>query len=445
LQRWEIGVTDRFLAAQVAQAFNRFGLGGRPDDTLPTNPITWLTDQLTGTDPLANGPPTLANCLAWQNAVMTAPPNSAQQKAAEAALKGHFLVEQQNALTAAVTTKTPFRERLVLFWANHFAVLSTPGTTEATAGNFVRNAIRPYVTGTFSDMLLAVMQHPAMLVSLNNDQSIGPQSPYALNSGLGGINENLARETLELYTVGLAANYTQADVDALAYMLTGWTVSYSGSSVGFTLDANLHQPGPQTLLGVTYPGEVFDAYQALLYLGTHPLTYAHLATKLVTHFVSDTPDPADIATVTKALTDSQGSLAAAATAIIYLRNAWVPQTKIRTPMDFILAACRAVAADTPRSRQAAIDVGNLGEPLWQPPFPNGWSDLAAIWASPAQMVLRADWASNFCIGLKVDPAATAVTALGELISPATRSLMGRLPLTHDKLTVLFCCPEFQRR
>lgn len=431
------------ITAQVAHAFNRFGLGGRPDDTIPADPIAWLTKQLTGPDPLSNAAPTTASGLGLVATLNAAPAHTPQRTAAQTAVNKRFSIEQQASLMASITTATPFRERLVRFWANHFAILGgASSVTQTCSGSFVREAIRPYVTDTFVNMLLAVMQHPAMLSSLNNDVSVGPQSPRALASG-GGINENLGREALELFTVGLAAGYTQDDVDALAYMLTGWTISYTAPTQGFIISADMHQPGPQTMLGQTYPGTVFDAYQALTYLGTHPNTYTHIATKLVEHFCADSPDPNDVAAVTAALASSGGSLMAAYTAVIGLDSPWVPQTKFRNPQDFALAAYRSVAANP---SAVANDVASLGQAVWRPTFPNGYSDLGADWASPAQMMLRTNWVNEICTRFgNVDPNATANTALGALINPATTAMLGRVTKTHDKLTILFCSPDFQRR
>ncbi len=437
-------VRDTALTPSVAQAFNRFGLGGRPDDQVPADPVAWLTGQLTGTDPLANAAPSSLSCIGLVTTLNSFKEHTPGHTAAQLALSQRFATEQKASLQVAVQTATPFRERLVRFWTNHFAILSKANNlTLATSGSFVREAIRPYVTDTFSNMLLAVMQHPAMLASLDNVSSMGPQSPRALAQRGGGINENLARETLELFTVGLAANYTQADVDALAYMLTGWTVSTTAPTQGFVISADLHQPGQQILMGITYPGSVFDAYQALMALGTHPLTYAHIATKLVAHFTSDMPDPGDVTAVTNALLNSGGSLAAAASALIGSGNAWVPQTKLRTPVDFTLASWRALAA-TPLD--CVSQVAGLGQPIWGSPFPNGWSDQGADWAAPSQMMLRTNWVNQF-VGryAHADPAATADIALGGLIDSATTAMMARVTKTHDKLTILFCSPEFQRR
>jgi uncharacterized protein (DUF1800 family) len=435
-------MSNRLTNAQVALAFNRFGLGGRPDDVIPNDPVEWLTAQLTGSDPLANAPPTLAYGLDLERKAIQAHGNPKPQKS----LLSFFQDEQETIVDAAIATETPFRERLVWFWANHFAVQAGGDTTYGVAGAFVREAIRPYVLDTFENMLVAAITHPAILCSLNNDVSMGPQSPLALSRGYGGINENLARETMELFTIGVNGGYTQADVDALAYILTGWTVGYTTPDIGFLADADMHQPGQQTMLGVTYPGTVFDGYAALQYLATQPSTYTLLATKLVTHFTSDTPDPNDIATVAQALTNSGGSLPAAYNAIIGLANAWVPQTKLRTPVDLVLAAARALAAPTGLRKQATDALDGLGQPLWQPPFPNGWSDLTEDWCSGSQMLLRTNFIDDYVKPFgTVDPNATANTALGALISPATTAMMARVSKTHDKLTILFCSPDFQRR
>jgi len=437
------------LTAAVSQAFNRFGLGGRPDDVIPNDAVAWLTSQLSGTDPIIGTGPTQSNCLQIVNNFQVAPAHSAQQAAARLALNNLLANEQVAYVQAAISTTTPFHERLVWFWTNHFAVQQASGViAEGCAGDFVRSAIRPFVNDTFVNMLLAVMQHPAMLDSLNNDVSVGPQSPHGQGSG-AGINENLSRETLELFTVGLGVggtNFTQADVDALAYMLTGWTVSTVNPSQGFVIAESWHQPGPQTMLGQTYPGSVFDAFEALEFLGTHPQTYLHIATKMVAHFCSDSPADSEVQAVVNALTASGGSLSAAAQAIIALPRAWDVQTKLRTPQDFILAASRAVAAPNYDTKSAMLDIALLGQPVWSPPFPNGWSDMGSDWASPAQMMLRTNWTNTFCNGFKnTDPVLTVTTALGPLISPQTTAMLSRISATHDKLTVLFCSPEFQRR
>ncbi len=287
----------------AAQAFTRFGLGGRPDDAIPSDPVGWLRAQLAAPDPTpVAGMPTAAYGLALMNTMVSATPGTSARNNAIAAILALFQNEAQAYLTNAVVTPAPFRERLVWFWANHFAVMASPYLVSVTAGAYIRDAIRPHVTGTFADMLQAVMSHPAMITSLNNQQSVGPLSHRAVALVKSGgpqlnINENLGRETLELYTLGVQAGYTQADVDAMAYLLTGWMVEATTPPQGFYYDWKSAQPGNQTLMGNTYPGTQTGCVAALQWLATHPYTYQHLATKLVTHFVSDTPAASDIATV----------------------------------------------------------------------------------------------------------------------------------------------------
>ena len=351
----------------------------------------------------------------------------------------------------AVTTPIPFRERLVQFWANHFAIMAATYNTKALAGAFVREAIRPHVTGKFVDMFQAVMAHPAMLYSLNAETSYGATSPRAIQAAKAGIylslNENLGREAMELYSVSVNAPYTQADVDALANLLTGYKINVANSGGGFMYDPEAQQPGSQTLMGITYPGTQIGCVSALQMLGTHPDTYQHIATKLVTHFVSDTPAASDIATVANVLSATGGDLAAATTALVQLPSAWVPSTKLRTPIELVIATLRALgtgAGQVPSGIGAVPQA--MGQPLWGPPFPNGWSDLAADWVAPESMVLRADWLNQVGSAVTgVSAATVAKTAPGPLLSPTTQAAMAQATTPAQQLTVLFAAPEFQRR
>jgi uncharacterized protein (DUF1800 family) len=437
----------------AAIAFNRFGLGGRPDDVIPDSVTGWLTDQLIGPDPcMGLGMPTTAFGLAIYTQLRGA--TLAGQPALKQQINGLLSSEIQAYLLNAITTKVPFRERLVQFWTNHFALMAVHASVNCCAGAYVREAIRPHVTGTFTDMLLAVMQHPCMLYNLNNTGSSGPQSPFGLQcSATGGcvdngINENLARECLELHTVGINAGYTQADVDSLAILLTGWTTNLATAPRGFIFNPKTHQPGNQVLMGQTFEGSQAGGIAALTWLSTHPDTYLHLATELVTHFVSDTPEDSDIATVVTALSSTGGSLAAAATALVGLANAWVPLTKLRTPQDYVIAVLRAAGATangTDTVSNAATTIMTLGQPVWQSTFPNGYSDLAADWASPAQMVLRTDWINALTNELRLSPATVMSNSLGPLLQPTTLAAVNAATSVHDQLSLVFLSPEFQRR
>ncbi len=438
----------------AAQAFTRFGLGGRPDDTVPGDAIGWLRAQLAAPDPTpVAGMPTAAQGLALKNDMDNARPGTPARTQYQAAIASLFASEAQAFLTNAVISPAPFRERLVWFWANHFAIMAGPVVVSSVAGAFIRDAIRPHVTGNFSDMLLAVMSHPAMLWSLNNPESIGPQSPSALASLKRGgpqldINENLGRETLELYTIGVGAGYAQADVDAMAYLFTGWTVNMTSAPQGFAYDPRIAQPGNQTVMGANFAGGTQAGMTAALQaLATSPYTYQHLATKLVTHFISDTPALSDITAVYNALASTGGNLDAAAQALISLPNAWTPLAKLRTPLDLVVATLRALgttAATVPANINAIVTA--LGQPLWCPPFPIGWSDVGTDWVSPEGVLLRMDWLATLCGTLSgVTPANVAASSLGPLLSPRTITAMNGASAVADQLTLLFCSPEFQRR
>lgn len=440
----------------AAQAFNRFGFGGRPDDTVPASPMAWLSNQITCEDtaPAPGGSLlTLPQALTMVNNVQTAPFLSVQQQAATALLWVAMAAEEQSFLATAITTKTPFRERLVWFWSNHYAVMAgAHGPMLGVSGTYVRDAIRPNMTGTIAQMLQAAVLHPAMIYSLNANFSIGPQSPMGITHTKNGnpvtINENLGREILELYSVGITAGYTQADVDALAYLLSGIDVNLVPCSTQGTIyNPQKAQPGNFTLMGITYPGTQVGLMSALQMLGTNPCTYAHLASKLVAHFTSDTPTAADIAVVTNALQNSGGSLPAAHHAIIGLQNAWVPFQKLRTPVDLVVAAARAgniTAATMPSNLNYWMTV--MGQPTWCPPFPNGWSDDAAPWCGPAPALLRMGFC-NFFAGMLTgtSTAQTLAASIGPLVTAASSKLITSSINVREQLTMLFGCPEFQRR
>ena len=434
------------------QASIRFGFGPRLDEQLPSDPQSWLLDQLSGADPSPNGGfPNTSGCLAYYGTFQAAPMGSQAQASASGAIRQLFLAEIQSFLSNCVLTDAPFRERLVMFWANHFAVMACTDPTSATAGDFVREAIRPYVTGSFSQMLQAVAAHPAMNFSLNNNSSFGALSQRALksakNGGFLGMNENLGREMLELYTVSLAAGYQQADVDALANMLAGYKMQITPQGGGTYYDPTSVSPGNQTLLGVTFPNTQAGLASALNMLGTNPYTYGNIAFELVKHFVSDTPAPGDVATVQQALQASNGNLGAAAAALVGLPNAWVPLTKVRTPTDIVLAALRATGT-TAATMPGCIDVpcSVMGMSTWRPPFPNGWSDVADDWVSPGPMSVRVDFLNAYAQGFRtINVSSVAQAVLGPLVSQGTLSAIASAPSPSAQLATLFCSPEFQRR
>jgi uncharacterized protein (DUF1800 family) len=423
------------------RALVRFGLGRRGAEPLPRDPTAWLLDQLRRPDPtrLDDPPTTAAGLTALREDRATQP------LPGESRVAALFKAQAAAQLANAVTTPAPFRERLVWFWTNHFTVSRRQGGCAAVAAAFVEEAIRPHVTGRFDDMVLAVMHHPAMLLYLDNAGSFGPDSPVGQKTHRG-LNENLARECMELHTVSPLAGYTQADVTSFANILTGWSVDLKANPPGFRYRPFAHQPGVQTVMGRQFPPDEAGGVEALKFLANHPAAHRFLATKLVRHFVADDPPPAAVGAIEVVLRDTKGDLGAASAALVTLDAAWQSATKLRTPMDYLVASVRALDVPPDRIPNMTGMLADLGQPLWTAPAPNGWPDRAADWAAPEAMLRRIDWASGFAgrIGDR-DVVEVADMTLGPLLRPATRDAIRRAGSRRDAMTLLLTSPEFQRR
>jgi uncharacterized protein (DUF1800 family) len=442
------------------QALVRFGLGVGAADRASGDPRGALKAQLTGGDPgqAAGAFDGLASGLDGVDALKA---DAAARRAFLAAGKpaGGKPVSQARAMYAAdvnaqvgwaCLTSAGFRERLVWFYANHFSVSVLQGDTAALVGPYIREAIRPHVTGNFTDMVLAAERHPAMLRYLDNEQSIGPDSAVGIRTGKG-LNENLGRECMELHTVGLTAGYSQADVTNMARVLTGWSVADSttgGDTTGYKYRPQNHEPGPQSVMGATFDGGEQAGIDALTFLSRYPTTYKMLARKLVTHFVADDPPGEDVDRIFTVLTDTGGDLGATAAALVDLESAWRPGAKLKTPQEFLVSTLRAAPPDAPVDYAGVAT--QLGQPFWGAPLPNGWPDQAASWGGPAAILARVDWAYTYA-GRFDDgaagpqPAAVAATALGGLLRPATAAAIRHAGSRREALTLLFAAPEFQRR
>ena len=257
-----------------------------------------------------------------------------------------FRAEALARLQRALMADCGFSERLVAFWSNHFCISAAKGElARIWAGAFEREAIRPHVLGRFSEMLMAVEQHPAMLFFLDNQQSLGPDSRAGQNRKRG-LNENLAREIMELHTLGVGGGYTQEDVTSLARIITGWTFAGRQGQLGtpgmFVFNANAHEPGPQTLLGKTYADTGLSQGEAALAdIARHPSTAKFIAFKFARHFVADDPPLALVARLQEVFRKTDGDLLALATTLVDSDEAWqAPRTKIRHPCGYLVASCR---------------------------------------------------------------------------------------------------------
>jgi uncharacterized protein (DUF1800 family) len=349
-------------------------------------------------------------------------------------------------IEAAVAAEIGFVERLVWFWSNHFCV--SADKIVSMAGAYEREAIRPHVLGRFVDMLTAVEGHPAMLFYLDNLGSMGPNSVAGINRDRS-LNENLAREILELHTLGVRTGYSQDDVTHFAKVLTGWTwVALGEPNHGgeFVFVKRFHEPGDQTVIGKTYPDTGVDQGRAVLAdLARHPATAGHIAYKLARHFVADEPPLSLVDKLTKNFHDSDGNLRELAKTLIVAEESWTHErTKLKRPSEWVISALRLSGAQWMVGRVMAGQA-LLGEPVWRPPAPNGFADYESAWIDGLSQ--RVDIANTFAsrVAERLDPVALVEVGLGPLASAETRNTVARAESRAQALALLLMAPEFLRR
>ncbi len=405
---------------------------------------------------MASAPQAIIN--AGQNAMQPAPGMAVNDMAAKdmkplKVQRDANLNESMARFLHAYAATTGFAERLVWFWSNHFCVSTAKGQEiEMTAGSFEREAIRPHIVGSFGSMLKAVEQHPAMLYFLDNQQSIGPNSKAGQRRGKG-LNENLAREIMELHSLGVGSGYTQADVTSLARIITGWTFVGQNGKDGEPgtsfFNANFHEPGDHKLLGKVYPQNgVAQGEAALDDLATNPATAKHIAFKLARHFVSDVPPPALVDRLTQTFMKTAGDLKAVTQALIDSDEAWAaPPAKLKNPQEFLLSSLRALDFEPDDPKPLLNALNNMGEPLWRPSGPNGFGDTSDVWGSPEGIKVRLEVASVMAHKTKsqTNPNDLVVQIIGPVASAETKQAVARAESKPQALALLLMSPEFQRR
>lgn len=459
-------------------AVNRFGLGAAPGElaAVGSNPIAWLSEQVNKPTPnapefakLAHSSEALRAYPRWiaslgqarANLDSQSPPRTVEATFREQ-LGPAMLAEVSARLTAAATTTAPFHERLTWFWSNHFAVSAEKALVFALVGSFEREAIRPHVGGRFVDMLLAATRHPAMILYLDNHLSVrkGWQSRLrGVNSTAfpapTDLNENLAREILELHTLGVNGGYTQSDVTEFARVITGWTArptmfDLAPAAAGFHFDPDRHEPGARVLLGKSYAEEgVLQGEAALRDFAAHPVTAVHMATKLARHFISDSPPQAAVARIARAFQDSDGHLPTVYAALLACPEAWEsPLAKLKSPIEYVVSCLRALPAA--RAVPASALYGALrgmGQRPYFAPSPQGWPDTAQAWAGADALWKRIEWAGVLAarIDSDLDPLRLATESYGSALSEPTRLAIARAESRQQGLALWFASPEFQRR
>ena len=453
------------MSLEGAIAAHRFGLGARPGEiaAASADPKAWLLSQIqteaeqpqpaAGTK-LMKGGELVAEGQEYIRARAEAKRSGTKEDPVQVFLKSRlpmFIDELAARYALGFATERPFAERLVWFWSNHFTVSAQNPRTLTFCGAFEREAIRPYIHARFEDMLLAVASHPAMLLYLDNAQSIGPGSMAGQLTGKG-LNENLGRELMELYSLGVDGGYTQADVIALAKILTGWSVDPATES-GFNYFPRRHEPGAVTLRGKSYEPTLKGGIAAVRDLAHDPHTAHHIAVKFATYFISDTPSPESVARLEASFNKTGGDLGALAETAVKDPAAWTPQpAKLRSPVEYVTAAYRLL--DLPKGKNSDQQVlaamgtaRNMGEFPMDASSPKGWPLTSDAWSGPDAILSRIEWAKQ--VGQRMPPGfdamAVADQGMGPLLQVSTRTVMARAETQGDALAFLLSSPEFQRR
>ena len=460
------------LSKDTLIATNRFGLGPSRADIAKasSNPKAWLLQQID-----ADAVKTRDVRAQYKSAFLL---NEADEirllKSKEAKKQRRKSVNAQYSKTMdarllnQIETASPFAERMVMFWSNHFTVSRTRGLIGSAIPAYEDEAIRPFIFGRFEDLLINVVQHPCMLIYLDNISSIGPNSRLGKRRNKD-LNENLAREILELHTMGSQGGYSQNDVTNFAKILTGWTVGRArrnakapkkaGKNVPqpplgeFYFNGAIHEPGAQILLKKRFDqtGHA-QGLAALKAIAAHPSTAKFIATKLVRHFVDDNPPKADIDKIAGIFLRSKGDLAAVSRGVIGLKSAWAMSgSKVKTPEELVISTLRALyqggKASAPKKRLFLPALKSMGQEVFRAPSPAGWPDIAKGWIAPESLMRRIEWVREVSRLSSADirPLDIFDNSIAPIASKQTKAIISGAPSREDGLALIFSSAAFQRR
>ena len=459
-------------------AANRFGLGARPGDLrkIDRDPEAWLLDQLRGPSQL----PTELRDLPDSADVFVEIQDLRRErrdqrrdsddaaapdfvKSYGRTVRRHYIDQAHARYRVAAASDHPFYERLVHFWSNHFAISADKQPIPALAGLYENEAIRPHIAGKFADLLVAAEQHPAMIVYLDNQRSIGPSSTLGRIARRRrgernlGLNEILAREILELHTLGVDGGYTQQDVTTFAKVITGWSVGGAtengrfadGEPGRFEFREIIHEPGSQQLLGKRYPQSGVDQGEAVLRdLAAHASTARFIASKLARHFVADEPPARLVDELASTFLETGGDLPSVYAVLVNADEPWQHvHGKYKTPTDFVVSTFRAFdhVPDDGRFVIGALDL--MGQTPFRPGSPEGWADTAEQWGGADALYKRIEWCNTVArvVGSRANPVELGDAVLGPAFAPETRKAISRAESTIQGTTLLLASPDFQRR
>jgi uncharacterized protein (DUF1800 family) len=463
------------MKIETAIAANRFGLGARPGELkkLDGNPKGALLAQLQG----PSSKPSYITGIPPSDEILTEvfrirkKQREQKKQAGEnevtpmmesygSTVRRYYAEQVAARIRNGVETQYPFHERLVHFWSNHFAVSTDKQPVSAIAGAYENEAIRPNLGGSFYDLLLAAETHPAMILYLDNERSIGPGSALAKprrrrKTRSVGINENLAREILELHTLGVDGGYRQEDVTEFAKVLTGWSVGNgqgrfkAGKPGAFVFREDTHEPGSKVIMGVRYQQFGIEQGMGVLRkLATEPATASHIATKLVRHFVADDPPAAMVERVARVFLDTGGNLPKVHAELVKSPEPWqVPLAKYKTPEEFVISSYRAFDYTPARIRNTITTLEQMGQMPYRPGSPQGWPDTADQWDGADALYKRIEWANTAArvAGSRHNPVALGEMALGANFGDHTKTAVSRAESVLQGTTLLLASPDFQRR
>ena len=459
-------------------ATNRFGLGARPGElkTVDHDPQDWLLDQIQGPPRLPAESRKLPHSSDVIVEVMDLRREQRAMKDGESdrpapdvvekygrVVRRHYVEQMNTRYRVAAETDFPFHERLVHFWSNHFAVSGDKQPLPAIAALYENEAIRPNITGKFADLLIAAEQHPAMLLYLDNQRSVGPDSTLGKRASRSrqsrnvGLNENLAREILELHTLGVDGGYTQEDVTNFARVITGWSIGGTsetgrfadGEPGKFEFRELIHEPGSQRILNKKYSQNGVEQGEAVLRdLARHSSTARFLADKLARHFVADDPPMQLVERLASVYLSTGGDLLSVYEALVKSPEPWINTlAKYKTPHDFVVSTFRAFdhIPDDGKFTVAALDL--MGQTPFRPGSPAGWPDTALEWGGADALMKRIEWSNTVAqvVGDRVDPVELGDTALGPAFSRDSRKAVSRAESKKQGITLLLASPDFQRR
>lgn len=444
-------------------AVNRFGYGARDDELAQAkaDPKKWLSSQLQ-TIQFSDNQPSSDDIFVdhakfqKQKKLMKQQQKQAQgsqaqdkNKMIKSAARKTYMKMSAASLKQAITSRHSVSWRLLDFFSNHFSVSTSGRLMVGLSPTLEREAIAPNLLGNFEELLLAVEQHPAMLIYLNNEKSFGANSRMAKKRKIG-LNENLAREIMELHTLGVDGGYSQIDVIELAKGITGWSVKNTKKEhgTGFVFRAYGHEPGTRILLGKKYAQRgITQGQQMLRDLAMHPSTAKYVCTKIAHHFVSENPAQSLIEKMQNTWLNNQGNIKQVMLTLFNAEEAWLesPQ-KFKTPREFVISSYRAIAPNRINDRTLFNSLTNLGQMPFNAGSPAGFSDEESDWLGASALMARVEWSSLVSAQVKrINAEQVMATALGRSISKNTFQIVMRAESRQQASTLLLMSPEFQRR